>query len=44
MGGRETLKAARVDGAGPIRSSFSIGMPMIMPGFVTISLFPFVGI
>lgn len=40
----ETLEAARVDGAGPIRSFFSIGLPMLMPGFVTIALFQFVGI
>lgn len=40
----ETLEAARVDGAGPIRSFFSIGLPMMMPGFVTIGLFQFVGV
>jgi multiple sugar transport system permease protein len=40
----ETLEAARVDGAGPIRSFFSIGLPMLTPGFVTIALFQFVGI
>ncbi|WP_026556424.1 carbohydrate ABC transporter permease [Arthrobacter sp. 35W] len=40
----EVLEAARVDGAGPIRSFFSLGLPMIMPGFVTIALFQFVGI
>ncbi|WP_427015930.1 carbohydrate ABC transporter permease [Pseudarthrobacter sp. P1] len=40
----ETLEAARVDGAGPIRSFVSLGLPMIMPGFVTIALFQFVGI
>lgn len=40
----ETLEAARVDGAGPIRSFFSIGLPMLMPGFVTIALFQFVAI
>jgi len=40
----ETLEAARVDGAGPIRSFLSIGLPMLVPGFVTIALFQFVGI
>lgn len=40
----ETLEAARVDGAGPIRSFFSLGLPMMMPGFITIGLFQFVGI
>ncbi|WP_235481254.1 carbohydrate ABC transporter permease [Agromyces sp. Leaf222] len=40
----ETLEAARVDGAGPIRSFFSIGLPMLVPGFVTIVLFQFVAI
>ena len=40
----ETLEAARVDGAGPIRSFFSLGLPMMMPGFITIGLFQFVGV
>ncbi|KQQ62557.1 sugar ABC transporter permease [Microbacterium sp. Leaf320] len=40
----ETLEAARVDGAGPIRSFFSIALPMIMPGFITIALFQFVAV
>ena len=40
----EMLEAARVDGAGPIRSFLSVGMPVMMPGFVTIVLFQFVGI
>lgn len=40
----ETLEAARVDGAGTIRSFFSIGLPMMRPGYVTIALFQFVGI
>ena len=40
----ETLEAARVDGAGPVRSFLQVGMPMLMPGFVTIALFQFVGI
>lgn len=39
----ETLEAARVDGAGPVRSFFSLGLPMMMPGYVTIALFQFVG-
>lgn len=40
----ETLEAARVDGAGPIRSFLQVGMPMLVPGFVTIALFQFVAI
>jgi multiple sugar transport system permease protein len=40
----ETLEAARVDGAGPIRTFFSVALPMLTPGFVTIALFQFVGI
>ncbi|MGP0222112.1 carbohydrate ABC transporter permease [Paenarthrobacter sp. NCHU4564] len=40
----ETLEAARVDGAGPIRSFFSLGLPMMMPGYITIALFQFVGV
>lgn len=40
----EVLEAARVDGAGPIRSFVSVALPMIMPGFVTIALFEFVSV
>lgn len=40
----ETLEAARVDGAGPIRSFFSLALPMISPGFITIALFQFVAV
>lgn len=40
----ETLEAARVDGAGPIRSFLQVALPMLVPGFVTIALFQFVGI
>ncbi|MGV2983336.1 carbohydrate ABC transporter permease [Microbacterium sp. AGC85] len=40
----ETLEAARVDGAGPFRSFLQVGLPMLVPGFVTIALFQFVGI
>ncbi|PRB16098.1 carbohydrate ABC transporter permease [Microbacterium sp. MYb62] len=40
----ETLEAARVDGAGPVRSFLQVGLPMLVPGFVTIALFQFVGI
>ncbi|KQR01184.1 sugar ABC transporter permease [Arthrobacter sp. Leaf141] len=40
----ETLEAARVDGAGPIRSFFALGLPMMMPGYITIALFQFVGV
>ncbi|ALE05728.1 sugar ABC transporter permease [Arthrobacter sp. ERGS1:01] len=40
----ETLEAARMDGAGPIRSFFSLGLPMMLPGYVTIALFQFIGV
>ncbi|PPF87216.1 sugar ABC transporter permease [Pseudoclavibacter sp. RFBJ3] len=40
----EVLEAARVDGAGPIRTFLQIGFPMLLPGFVTIALFQFVGV
>lgn len=40
----EVLEAARVDGAGPIRSFLSVALPMIMPGFITIALFQFVSV
>ncbi|MFF2298202.1 carbohydrate ABC transporter permease [Arthrobacter sp. NPDC058127] len=40
----ETLEAARVDGAGAIRSFFSLGLPMMLPGYITIALFQFVGV
>ncbi|MFF3346379.1 carbohydrate ABC transporter permease [Streptomyces sp. NPDC002779] len=37
----EVLEAARVDGAGEIRTFARIGLPMLMPGFMTIFLFSF---
>ncbi|MDR2997877.1 MAG: carbohydrate ABC transporter permease [Microbacterium sp.] len=40
----EVLEAARVDGAGPIRTFLQVAMPMIAPGFVTIALFQFVSV
>ncbi|MFC4140080.1 MULTISPECIES: carbohydrate ABC transporter permease [unclassified Microbacterium] len=40
----EVLEAARVDGAGPIRTFLKVSLPMLTPGFVTIALFQFVGI
>ncbi|WP_434595178.1 carbohydrate ABC transporter permease [Streptomyces sp. A5-4] len=40
----EALEAARIDGAGELRTFWSIGMPMIMPGFVTVFLFQFTAI
>lgn len=40
----ETLEAARMDGAGPIRSFVSLGLPMMMPGYITIALFQFIGV
>ncbi|GHH65976.1 sugar ABC transporter permease [Kitasatospora indigofera] len=40
----EVLEAARVDGAGELRTFWSIGLRMVMPGFVTVFLFQFTAI
>ncbi|GGT61132.1 carbohydrate ABC transporter permease [Streptomyces purpureus] len=40
----EALEAARIDGAGELRAFWSIGLPMVMPGFVTVFLFQFTAI
>jgi multiple sugar transport system permease protein len=40
----EALEAARIDGAGELRAFWSIGLRMIMPGFVTVFLFQFTAI
>ncbi|MFF2040829.1 carbohydrate ABC transporter permease [Kitasatospora sp. NPDC058170] len=40
----EVLEAARMDGAGELRIFRSIGLRMVMPGFVTILLFQFTAI
>ncbi|WRS29927.1 carbohydrate ABC transporter permease [Actinomycetaceae bacterium MB13-C1-2] len=40
----ETLEAARVDGAGTIKTFVKVALPMMVPGYVTIALFQFVGI
>jgi len=40
----EVLEAARMDGAGELRTFWSIGLKMVMPGFVTIFLFQFTAI
>ncbi|MFJ9456435.1 carbohydrate ABC transporter permease [Kitasatospora sp. NPDC101447] len=40
----EVLEAARMDGAGELRTFRSIGLPMVMPGFVTVFLFQFTAI
>jgi multiple sugar transport system permease protein len=40
----EVLEAARVDGAGELRTFWSIGLRMLMPGFVTVFLFQFTAI
>ncbi|GAB3981581.1 carbohydrate ABC transporter permease [Actinoallomurus acanthiterrae] len=36
---RELLESARVDGAGEFRTFFSIGLPLLRPGIVTVLLF-----
>ncbi|MGW6913365.1 carbohydrate ABC transporter permease [Kitasatospora sp. NPDC054939] len=40
----EVLEAARMDGAGELRTFRSIGLRMVMPGFVTVLLFQFTAI
>ncbi|MEU3841817.1 carbohydrate ABC transporter permease [Streptomyces sp. NPDC028635] len=40
----EVLEAARMDGAGELRTFWSIGLRTVMPGFVTICLFQFTAI
>ncbi|MFB6836972.1 carbohydrate ABC transporter permease [Streptomyces sp. NPDC056361] len=40
----EVLEAARMDGAGELRIFWSIGLRMVMPGFVTVLLFQFTAI
>ncbi|WP_234327356.1 carbohydrate ABC transporter permease [Streptomyces sp. NRRL WC-3742] len=40
----EVLEAARVDGASELRTFWSIGLKMVMPGFVTVFLFQFTAI
>ncbi|MCT4351697.1 carbohydrate ABC transporter permease [Streptomyces sp. Je 1-79] len=39
----EVLEAARVDGAGELRTFTRIALPMLSPGFMTIFLFSFTG-
>ncbi|MFD9564751.1 carbohydrate ABC transporter permease [Streptomyces sp. NPDC059994] len=40
----EALEAVRIDGAGELRACWSIGLRMVMPGFVTVFLFQFTAI
>ncbi|MGO4630064.1 carbohydrate ABC transporter permease [Streptomyces sp. 2RAF24] len=40
----EALEAARIDGASELRTFWSIGLRMVMPGFVTVFLFQFTAI
>ncbi|MFC8761718.1 carbohydrate ABC transporter permease [Streptomyces sp. NPDC057193] len=40
----EVLEAARMDGARELRTFWSIGLRMVMPGFVTVFLFQFTAI
>ncbi len=37
----EVLEAARMDGAGELRTFFKVSLPMLAPGFMTIFLFSF---
>lgn len=37
------LESAKIDGAGPLRIFWKIGMPLMSPGFVTVLLFALVG-
>jgi multiple sugar transport system permease protein len=38
----ELLEAARIDGSGELRTFFRIGLPLLAPGIVTVSLFTMV--
>ncbi|MGW4628652.1 carbohydrate ABC transporter permease [Streptomyces rubiginosohelvolus] len=40
----EVLEAARIDGAGELRTFWSVGLRMVMPGFVTVFLFQFTAV
>ncbi|UED82820.1 carbohydrate ABC transporter permease [Streptomyces profundus] len=40
----EVIEASRMDGAGELRTFFTVALPMMRPGVVTILLFQFVGI
>ncbi|MFE2503437.1 carbohydrate ABC transporter permease [Streptomyces rubiginosohelvolus] len=40
----EVLEAARIDGAGELRTFWAVGLRMVMPGFVTVFLFQFTAI
>lgn len=40
----EVLEAARVDGAYQLRTFFTVALPMMRPGVVTVLLFQFIGI
>ncbi len=40
----EVLEASRMDGAGELRTFFTVALPMMRPGLVTVLLFQFVGI
>src|SRR5699024_8667165 len=40
----EVLEAARIDGAGELRTFWSVGRRLLAPGYVTIFLFQFVNI
>ncbi|GAA2026101.1 carbohydrate ABC transporter permease [Pseudokineococcus marinus] len=40
----ETLEAARLDGAGELRTFWAISVPMMLPGLVTVLLLQFIGI
>jgi multiple sugar transport system permease protein len=40
----EVIEAARMDGAGHLRTFFTVALPMMRPGVVTVLLFQFVGI
>jgi multiple sugar transport system permease protein len=40
---KELMEAARLDGAGELRIFWGIGMPLMLPGVVTVALLSFVG-
>ena len=40
----ETIEASRIDGASEVRTFFSVAMPMMVPGLVTVFMLQFIGI
>jgi multiple sugar transport system permease protein len=41
---KDLIDAARIDGAGELRIFFRVGIPLMVPGLVTVLLLSFVGV